>query len=62
MTPYVVTRWYRAPDVLILQNYSKAVDIWSVGCILAEMFSSLPLFPGSDCKFLFIEIKLIKFL
>lgn len=48
-TPYVVTRWYRAPEViLMLQNYTAAVDMWSVGCILAEMITKKPLFPGKD--------------
>lgn len=50
MTPYVVTRWYRAPDSILLPDYSNAVDMWAAGCILVEMFSQAPLFPGSDCK------------
>lgn len=33
-----------------LQEYTKAIDVWSVGCILAEMLSGKPLFPGRDCK------------
>ena len=38
LTEYVVTRWYRAPEIMLsCQQYSKAVDIWSVGCILAEL-------------------------
>lgn len=38
MTEYVATRWYRAPEVMLsFQEYSKAIDVWSVGCILAEM-------------------------
>ncbi len=45
----VVTLWYRAPDVLMgSRNYSTSIDIWSTGCILAEMFSGRPLFPGSS--------------
>ena len=45
---YVVTRWYRAPEVMLRNQpfISKAVDMWSVGCILAEMLSNKPLFPG----------------
>ncbi|EJT52120.1 mitogen-activated protein (MAP) kinase [Trichosporon asahii var. asahii CBS 2479] len=40
MTEYVATRWYRAPEVMLsFQEYSKAIDVWSVGCILAEMTS-----------------------
>jgi p38 MAP kinase len=49
MTGYVVTRWYRAPEIILRwMHYTKAVDIWSVGCILAEMYFGRPLFPGSD--------------
>lgn len=48
-TEYVVTRWYRAPEVILnASEYSKAVDIWSVGCIAAELFGRTPLFPGED--------------
>jgi cyclin-dependent kinase len=47
----VVTLWYRAPDVLMgSRNYSTSIDIWSIGCILAEMASGRPLFPGSSVK------------
>ncbi|XP_032296992.1 cyclin-dependent kinase 4 isoform X3 [Coturnix japonica] len=48
MTPGVVTLWYRAPEVLLLGPYSSAVDLWSVGCIFAEMLSRTPLFCGSS--------------
>ncbi|PLB55443.1 map kinase [Aspergillus steynii IBT 23096] len=49
MTGYVVTRYYRAPEVMLTwQHYSYAVDIWSAGCILAEMLRGTPLFPGKD--------------
>ncbi|XP_007888446.1 STKc_p38 domain-containing protein isoform X1 [Callorhinchus milii] len=49
MTGYVVTRWYRSPEVILnWMHYTHAVDIWSVGCILAEMATSRVLFPGSD--------------
>ncbi|KAJ9473291.1 Extracellular signal-regulated kinase 1 [Diplonema papillatum] len=49
LTDYVVTRWYRPPELLLLSNYySPAVDIWSVGCILAELLNRKPLFPGRD--------------
>lgn len=48
-TEYVVTRWYRAPEVILnASQYSKAIDIWSVGCILAELLGRTPLFPGED--------------
>merc|ERR1712066_378298 len=47
-THEVVTLWYRAPDVLMgSRKYSTPVDIWSVGCIFAEMVNGRPIFPGS---------------
>jgi len=49
MTEYVATRWYRAPEVMLqAKSYTKAMDMWSVGCILAEMLSNRPLFPGKN--------------
>merc|ERR1712226_1515840 len=51
MTEYVCTRWYRAPEVLCSwANFGKPVDIWSVGCILAEMLRRKPLFPGKNTQ------------
>lgn len=51
MTQYVATRWYRAPEVLLSEgNYSKFMDIWSVGCIIAEMIQNVPLFPGQHAQ------------
>lgn len=48
-THEVVTLWYRAPDVLLgSRKYSTPVDIWSVGCIFAEIVTGRPLFPGSS--------------
>jgi len=45
----VVTLWYRAPDVLMgSKKYSTPIDIWSTGCIFAEMITGRPLFPGKD--------------
>jgi serine/threonine protein kinase len=42
---YVATRWYRAPELIIANGYySEAVDVWSCGCILAELFNRRPLF------------------
>lgn len=50
-TDYVVTRWYRAPEVVLLASgYTKAIDIWSVGCILCEMILRKPLFNGKDYR------------
>ncbi|GLT46570.1 hypothetical protein SLA2020_203140 [Shorea laevis] len=49
MTEYVVTRWYRAPELLLnCSEYTAAIDIWSVGCILGEVMTRQPLFPGRD--------------
>uniref|UniRef100_A0A8C5FD20 mitogen-activated protein kinase n=1 Tax=Gadus morhua TaxID=8049 RepID=A0A8C5FD20_GADMO len=49
MTGYVVTRWYRAPEVILnWMHYTQTVDIWSVGCIMAEMLLGKPLFKGND--------------
>ena len=48
-THEVVTLWYRAPDILLgSKNYTTSVDIWSVGCIFAEMVNRKPLFAGHD--------------
>eukprot|EP00924_Labyrinthula_sp_SR-Ha-C_P008657 snap_masked-scaffold_37-processed-gene-2.64-mRNA-1 protein AED:0.13 eAED:0.13 QI:0/0/0/1/1/1/2/0/496 len=57
LTRHVVTRWYRAPELILLLNYDFKVDIWSAGCILAELFQMIaldysqrfPLFPGKSC-------------
>jgi len=49
LTEYVVTRWYRAPELLVEnESYGPAIDIWSVGCILAEFLGRKALFPGRD--------------
>ena len=48
-TEYVSTRWYRAPELLLkYKKYSSPVDIWAIGCILAEMYLQKPLFPGQS--------------
>ena len=45
----VVTLWYRAPDVLLgSRTYNTSIDIWSAGCIMAEMYTGRPLFPGTN--------------
>ncbi|VDK23019.1 unnamed protein product [Taenia asiatica] len=47
LTEYVATRWYRAPEIMLnSKGYTHAIDVWSVGCIFAEMFDRQPLFPG----------------
>jgi mitogen-activated protein kinase 15 len=49
MTDYVSTRWYRAPELIIGSNqYNEGVDMWALGCIIGELYSGRPLFPGRD--------------
>ncbi|CAL1714731.1 unnamed protein product [Somion occarium] len=49
MTEYVATRWYRAPEIMLaFRGYSTSIDMWSVGCILAELLLGKPLFKGKD--------------
>ncbi|XP_055388512.1 uncharacterized protein LOC129617161 [Condylostylus longicornis] len=61
LTGHVVTRWYRAPELILLQEkYTEAIDVWSVGCIFAELLGMMkenmsshidraPIFPGNSC-------------
>jgi len=61
LTGHVVTRWYRAPEIILLEkDYGPAIDMWSIGCIFAELlgimkmpnatcFERKPLFPGKSC-------------
>lgn len=49
LTEYVVTRWYRAPEIMLAcHEYTKPIDVWSVGCIFAELLARKPYFPGED--------------
>ncbi len=44
----VATRWYRSPEILLSsRKYTKATDVWSVGCIIAELLIGKPIFPGN---------------
>lgn len=46
-TDYVSTRWYRAPEVLLRStSYSSPIDVWAIGCIMSELYTLQPLFPG----------------
>jgi glycogen synthase kinase 3 beta len=46
-TPYIVSRYYRAPElILACSDYSEKIDIWAIGCIFAEFLTLRPLFPG----------------
>lgn len=48
-TQYVATRWYRAPEILLgSTKYAKAVDIWSIGCIVGELITNRAIFPGNS--------------
>lgn len=49
-TDYVATRWYRAPELCgsFFTKYTPAIDIWSIGCIFAEILLGKPLFPGRN--------------
>lgn len=57
MTSYVVTRWYRAPEVILRETYTSAIDLWAVGCIFKELLELQPasrfrtgaMFPGRYC-------------
>jgi mitogen-activated protein kinase 15 len=49
LTENIATRWYRAPEILLCStNYGKAIDVWSMGCVLAEMVMQRPIFQGSS--------------
>ncbi|XP_014282302.1 extracellular signal-regulated kinase 2 [Halyomorpha halys] len=49
LTDYVATRWYRAPEILLgSKRYTQVVDLWSLGCVLAEMVTGSPMFPGDS--------------
>ena len=57
MTPYVVTRYYRAPEIILGMGYSENVDVWSIGCIFGEMIRGSVMFPGSDRILLSLKIR-----
>ena len=49
LTEYVVTRWYRAPEIMLAcATYTSAIDVWATGCILAELYGRQAVFPGND--------------
>jgi cyclin-dependent kinase-like len=49
LTEYVSTRWYRAPELLVgSRSYDKSIDIWALGCMIPELISGSPLFPGNS--------------
>ena len=49
MSSYVVTRWYRAPEIMLgCRNYGTPIDVWGVGCIFGQLLCGEVLFPGQD--------------
>ena len=48
MYSYIQSRFYRAPEVILEQGYSYEIDMWSLGCIICELFTGFPIFPGED--------------
>ncbi|KAG2498173.1 hypothetical protein HYH03_003928 [Edaphochlamys debaryana] len=48
LSSYVMTRWYRPPEVLVGDSYGTPIDVWSFGCTLAELATGRPLFPGTS--------------
>ncbi|SMN20364.1 similar to Saccharomyces cerevisiae YPR054W SMK1 Middle sporulation-specific mitogen-activated protein kinase (MAPK) required for production of the outer spore wall layers [Maudiozyma saulgeensis] len=57
ITNYVATRWYRAPEIILSRKpYNKSIDMWAVGCILAEFYYRKPLFMGNDSMHQIYEV------
>jgi mitogen-activated protein kinase 15 len=49
MSDYIATRWYRPPEVLLgSPYYAEGIDIWGLGCTIAELAMKKPLFPGTS--------------
>lgn len=56
LTQHVVSRWYRAPEIILVQQYHTAIDVWSIGCVFGDLLScGKPLFPGSAVAPLSLE-------
>lgn len=45
---YIQSRFYRSPEIILGLDYTKAIDMWSLGCIIAELYTGIPLFPGEN--------------
>lgn len=57
LSPYVVARWYRAPEIIInMGSYDVSSDMWSFGCVLGEMLLRKPLFRAKDSRDLIMRI------
>lgn len=48
MYTYIQSRFYRSPEVILGLSYHTAIDMWSLGCIIAELYTGTPLFPGEN--------------
>lgn len=48
MYTYIQSRFYRSPEVILGMSYHTAIDMWSLGCILAELYTGYPIFPGEN--------------
>eukprot|EP00919_Chromeraceae_sp_WS-2016_P046664 GHVR01110757.1.p1 GENE.GHVR01110757.1~~GHVR01110757.1.p1 ORF type:complete len:269 (+),score=44.17 GHVR01110757.1:79-885(+) len=60
LTDYVATRWYRAPEILLgSTKYTKGVDMWSLGCILGELLTGKPVFPGGCTRCVCVCIRCV---
>ena len=56
-TPYIVSRYYRAPELIFgNSNYTTTIDVWSVGCVIAELMLGQPIFPGESGVDQLVEI------
>lgn len=63
LTPKVVTIWYRAPEILTTNyHYNESIDIWSLGCIFAEIICGFPIFAFGNETLLLVEIKRMKYM
>ena len=59
-TPYLVSRFYRAPEIILGCKHSPALDMWSAACCLAELYTGHPLFPGDDNNDMLWQIQRMK--
>jgi glycogen synthase kinase 3 beta len=60
-TPYVVSRYYRAPELILGSNkYDESIDVWATGCILFELITRTPMFPGDSEGLQILEMAQIK--
>jgi dual specificity tyrosine-phosphorylation-regulated kinase 2/3/4 len=48
MYTYIQSRFYRAPEIIMGIDYTSAIDMWSFGCIMCELYTGQPIFPGKD--------------